>query len=323
MNPYIGNELQLYGVEEYILVGGFKDGVKMLKIKNACGVEMSVCLSRNADITSLSFKGVNLSYLTPNGISHPCYREAPEDGWIKHFMAGFLTTCGYENVGVPCEVDGVKYPLHGSINYVPVESYSSEVNDEEIIVKCIVLDESIFGRKIKRVRTIKLCLNEPKFSIDDEFQNRGDKETPLLILYHFNLGYPLLKEDSVLAIDSSEVVARNKHAQELFESHNEFQKPTPGFEEVVYFHKMKSNIGKASLYSPSEKIGLRMEYDSLKLPFFSQWKMMGVRDYVLGLEPGNVTPEGYAVNKEKGRIKLLKPNEKLSYKIAIELYENN
>ena len=132
MNPYTGNEFQVYGVEEYTLHGGFKEGVKMLRIKNAVGLEMTICLSRNSDIVSLTYKGTNLSFLTPNGVSNPCYREPENDGWIKHFFGGFLTTCGYENVGSACEENGVKYPLHGSINYIPVESYSYEISNNEI-----------------------------------------------------------------------------------------------------------------------------------------------------------------------------------------------
>ena len=63
MNPYIGNEFQLYGVEEYTLHNGYQEGVKMLHAKNGIGLDMTISLDRGGDIVSLSFKGKNVSLL--------------------------------------------------------------------------------------------------------------------------------------------------------------------------------------------------------------------------------------------------------------------
>ena len=49
---------------------------------------------------------------------------------------------------------------------------------------------------------------------------------------------------------------------------------------------------------------------------------MGIRDYVLGLEPGNVNPDGYVINKAKNKLTYLKPEEKLQYKLVINLFDN-
>lgn len=321
MNPYIGNEFQLYGVEEYTLSGGYKDNCKMLHVKNGVGLDMVISLDRNGDIVYLTYKGKNVSYITPNGVRHHSTYIPQGDGWIKNFTAGFLTTCGYENVGSPCIVDGKEYPLHGSINYIPVDSYSYEITDNEIIIKLIVLDEAIFSRKIKRERIITISLKENKFSIEDNFLNRGGEETPLEVLYHMNIGYPLVKEDSIIEINYDSIKARNKHSEEFINDALKLQKPTANFEEMCYFYHMKNNEGEASIYSPSEKFGLRLNYDGSKLGCFTEWKMMGIRDYVVGLEPGNVFPNGYKQNLEDGVIKFLKPDEKLTYKIDVTLFE--
>jgi len=50
MNPYIGNEFQLYGVEEYILQNGKRQGIKILHVKNGLGLELCISLDRAADI---------------------------------------------------------------------------------------------------------------------------------------------------------------------------------------------------------------------------------------------------------------------------------
>lgn len=321
MNPYIGHEFQLFGVEEYTLNGGKREGMKILHIKNGLGLEMCISLNRGGDISSLSLHGKNMSYLCPNGYVHSAYYDDKGIGWLKSFTGGFLTTCGFNNVGNPCQDEDGEYPLHGSINNIPVDSYSYDVVENEYIdVKMIVLDEGIFSRKLKRIRHIKVSLKKNTFDIDDEIINRGDNVTPVLVLYHMNMGYPLLKEDSIVYINSSSVKARNEHAQSDIENCLKMMKPTPQYEEMCYYHKMKT--GKAGIYSPSENIGLMINYDCDSLKEFTEWKMMGVRDYVLGLEPGNVNPDGYVINKQKNLLTYVKPNEKLHYALTIELFDD-
>ena len=322
MNPYIGHEFQLFGVEEYTLNGGRKEGMKILHVKNGLGLDMTISLDRGGDISSLSLHGKNMSYLTPNGYVSSRYYDDKGSGWIKTFTAGFLTTCGFNNVGSPCSDEEGEYPLHGSVNQIPVDSYSYEVLEDKIVIRTVLLDEYIFNRKLKRVRLITIYLNKNEFEIEDEIENRGDNKTPVLCLYHMNMGYPLLKEDSIIFIDSKEVVARNEHAQEGIKEWNKMDKPTPQYEEMCYYHKMKSELGRAGIYSPSENIGLMISYDSTKLKAFTEWKMMGVRDYVLGLEPGNVNADGYVVNKAKNLLTYLAPSEKLNYKLKIQLFDN-
>ena len=42
MNPYIGHEHQISGVEEHRLVGGKGDGMRLFEITNGKGLEMTV-----------------------------------------------------------------------------------------------------------------------------------------------------------------------------------------------------------------------------------------------------------------------------------------
>ena len=52
-----------------------------------------------------------------------------------------------------------------------------------------------------------------------------------------------------------------------------------------------------------------MSYDKKTLPCFTEWKMVGKREYVLGLEPGNCTPDGRDVVRKNGLLKFLEPAE--------------
>ena len=49
MNPYIGHETQLSGVEEHRLVGGKGDGMRLYEATNGKGLELTLSPDRNGD----------------------------------------------------------------------------------------------------------------------------------------------------------------------------------------------------------------------------------------------------------------------------------
>lgn len=154
MNPYIGCESQLYGIEEHRLIGGKGDGMRLLQIRNGHGMELTVSLDRCCDISRLSCDGVNMGYFSPCGYVEPSYYQ-----------------------------------------------------------------------------------------------------------------------------------------------------PT----------------GTDSIYQPKLKKGLTISFDASKLDGFVEWKMMGVRDYMLGLECGNCYPDGRDVMRKTGMLKFLKPGKRKMYEVKIDL----
>ena len=88
--------------------------------------------------------------------------------------------------------------------------------------------------------------------------------------------------------------------------------------ERCYYHKF-DKVGRASIYQPKTGHKLEMEFDEKELDGFVEWKMMGVRDYVLGLECGNCYPDGRDVMRKTGMLKFLEPGAKKEYKVKIKL----
>ena len=64
-----------------------------------------------------------------------------------------------------------------------------------------------------------------------------------------------------------------------------------------------------------------MTYDTKNLPYFTQWKMMGEVEYVLGLEPGNCLPDGRKVMREQGKLEFLAPGAEKVHKITFTFTE--
>lgn len=320
MNPYIGHDSQVYGIEEHRLVGGKGDGMRLLEVNNGKGLELTVSLDRAADISRLRFRGINMSYFSPCGYVAPAYYDCVGGNWLKSFTAGFLTTCGLRAVGSPCVDEGEELPLHGTIANQPAESAYWLEEDGELVVRATVKDEVIFASKLRLMREIRVSLEKNEFTICDTIENTGDTKEPLEILYHMNMGYPLLDEDSVVEIPSVGVTARDDHAAEDIENWMHMIKPEAGYVERCYYHKFEKE-GKASIYQPKLGQGLEITFDAEELDGFVEWKMMGVRDYVLGLECGNCYPDGRDVMRKTGMLKFLEPGEKKTYRVKVKMME--
>lgn len=319
-NPYIGHNLQLSGVEEHRLVGGKGDGMRLLEVRNGLGLAVTVSLDRCADISRLNFKGDNYGYFSPVGYVAPAFYDDKGTGFLKSFTGGFLTTCGLSAVGVPCIDEGEALPLHGTISNTPAEYVSFTEDDEKITINASVNQSVMFSDKLILYRKIICSKVKNVILIEDTIENAGDKKAPCMILYHMNIGYPLLSENSELDIPSIEVKPRNDHAAKDLSTWNQMLKPQRGFVEQCYYHSF-DKYGMARIYNADINKGLKMTFDAKSLNYFVQWKMMGVKDYVLGLEPGNCHPDGRDVMRRDGTLKFLDVNERVTYRLELEMLE--
>lgn len=318
MNPYLGHENQMAYVEEHRLVGGKGDGMRLLELSNGIGLQLTVSADRCCDISRLSFRGINMSYFAPCGYVAPGYYDCVGDGFLKSFTAGFLTTCGLHTVGSPGTDEGEELPLHGRVANLPAEWVRWERDENVLRLEAEVSDAALFARKLTLRRRLEVSLHRNEFTLTDTVRNDGDRREPIEILYHMNMGYPLLDEDSVLEIPSQRVSPRNRHAEEDIAHWMRIEKPQPGYEERCYFHEF-SGEGLAGIFQPKLGVGLKIHFDPRELGCFTEWKMMGVRDYVLGLEPGNCLPIGRAEMRKQGLLKFLQPGESSAYRLRVEM----
>ena len=315
MNKYIGHSSQLCGVREVRAVGGKANGMRLLEVYNGKGLNFTVSLDRCGDIPYLYFNSNSMAYIAPCGLVSPQYYDNNGAGFLKSFTAGFLTTCGLTAVGNPCCDMGENLPLHGNISHVPCEKYSWEIDDKNIKVNILVRDASLFSHKLLLEREIVCSLKKNTLTINDKVTNIDCKETPYMILYHCNMGYPLLSENSILKINSCDVSARNKHSKNEIETWDKMLVPQNNFTEQCYYHSF-SEKPQITLYSPDINTKMEMTYSDDTLDYFTQWKMMGEYEYVLGLEPGNCHPDGRNVMREEGKLKILSPGEALNNQLC-------
>ncbi len=319
---YVGHPSQIAGVEEHRLIGGRGDGMRLLEVRNGLGIHMTLLADRALDIARLSLKGCNYGYFSPSGYVHPSYYDAQGSGFLKSFTAGFLTTCGLTNIGKPSVDQGVQLPLHGTIHATPAESINILETNDLIEIRGIVHHGQMFAEKLVMHRHIKISKVCNSITIHDRIENVGDRETPLMILYHLNIGYPLLSEHTILEVASNKIVPRDVVAQAAANSWCQIEAPQAGFVEQCYYHEIQDGHEAVRLYNPKMNKGLVLSYAQEMLNYFIQWKMLGVKDYVLGLEPANAHVDGRDKMREEGKLQYLQPGTSKEFEVSIHLTES-
>ena len=316
IQKYVGHPSQIYGVEEHRLVGGKGDGMRLFEVKNAAGLALTIVADRCADIYRISLKGDNLGFFSPCGYVAPTYYDDRELGFLKSFTAGFLTTAGLTAVGSPSVDEGQAFGLHGDIGNTPAENIYYTIDKEFIHVHATINASGIFKEKLVLQREIRVSLFENKLKIIDTISNNGDTISPLMYLYHINFGYPLLDENSVLHVSSSKVIPRNERAAEDLATWQEVIPPQKNYIEECYYHSFgDSDAASAGIFNPSINRGLCMHFDPHSLDCLLEWKMMGERDYVLGLEPGNCYADGREAVRKQGKLKFIHPDQEITYSV--------
>ncbi|KXA99206.1 hypothetical protein AKJ41_05815, partial [candidate division MSBL1 archaeon SCGC-AAA259O05] len=176
-------------------------------------------------------------------------------------------------------------------------------------------------------RKIQTALDEKTITLRDKVKNNSFRKTPHRILYHINLGFPLLDSNSELIMDPvrTRSVSGQKAENEL-NKYDEFQDPTKDFEDRTYEHKMRSEENehcKVRLINPDLEngLGLEIRFKKSQLPYLVEWKYLNKGEYVLGLEPANCPFKDKSELREKGELPILGPQESQEYEIEFEVVE--
>jgi hypothetical protein len=328
MLEYVGDFSQLFGIKDYTLSSGKAKGVRAFDINNGSGLEFTVIADRCLDIAGLSFKGTNCSYISKSGIVAPAFYEKDGIEFLRSFFAGFLTTCGLRNAGAPCEENGDQFGLHGRISNTPAEEVNAAVtwkNDlPTMTISGLMREARLFGENLVLRRHISCKYGENKITLHNSIENLGFKKEPLMLLFHFNLGYPLLDEHAELVTSTSKLTARNDVAKEGINEYAQFQPPTAGYVEKVFYHALNSDSkGRTAVALVNKKLGLgvALHFNQSELSNFTQWKQMGQGEYVLGMEPCNCTVDGRVNAREQNTLEYLEPGEIKRFDIEIEIMD--
>jgi hypothetical protein len=325
---YVGDLSQVAGIRMLEWADGAERGLRVADVRTGAGLAFSVLLDRGMDIGPASYKGLPLAWVSPTGWSHPAYYEPQGTGWLRSFGGGLLTGCGLTYLGSPAEEAGESLGLHGRLSHLPAQRVHVDETwqgqDCSFSVEGELRQARALGENLRLRRRISTALGSNLIQLHDTVENLGDTASPLMILYHINLGFPLLDADCLLQAGPHPLEPRDPVAQAGLQDWMRFQAPTPGYAEQAFYHDLPGDeLGWANirLVNPHRRLELRLAFQKAGLPNLVQWKMMGQANYVLGLEPANCHVTGRPQERARGSLQSLQPGEQREFKIEIEILE--
>jgi len=330
----IGDISQLGAIKDYQFTEGLRKGVRAIDLKSPCGIDMTVLADRGLDISYLSYKSVPISWRSAVKETGPAYYESRGLEWLKTFYGGLLTTCGLTYMGAPCVDQGEELGIHGRISNLAAEGVYADgmwVEDDYcMFVQGKIREASVFGSKLELSRRITTWMGKPSVILEDEVENIGSQRSPLMVLYHINIGFPVLDSTSELIEAAAKVWPRDEEAKKGQASFNKFSEPVTGYSEQCFFHDIEADsegFSRIAIVNPAfdqgRGIGIAVKFNKDSLPNLVQWKMMGTDEYVCGIEPANSWVRGRSVERKEGTLRFIEPGQKVKYHIEFDILASN
>lgn len=329
----VGDIGQIARVKPCRLLDGFEDGVHALDFTTGSGLDFTVLPSRGMDISSAHYNGRSLAWRSATTDKHPAFFDTEGEngrGWLRSFYGGLVVTCGLTYAGANGEDEGNFYGIHGRVNNLPASqvSYSGTWDGDEFVLTAQgkMRQATVFGENLELTRTISTRLGSKSLTIHDVVENMGYKTTEHMMLYHINIGYPIVNDNAHIVAPTVKATPRDPDAVEKFDRYRQFQPPEAGYRETVYFHEMRRDTDgtvTAAIVNPDEPLGgdqgmgVYCTYRPDQLPNFIEWKMMDAGTYVVGMEPANCLVMGRAHDRKAGTLQFLEPGEAREYTLEL------
>ena len=271
MNAKISNFSQVASLRRYTMTEGREQGLDVIDCDNG-NLRFLLNVSKACDVMQLYHKGQNVSFVSKNGFTK---RETP---FLQRFEGGMLYTCGLDSVGGR---DG--YELHGSFHNTPAQILRAECDENGITVEALIRNTALFGQNLVMKRTVTAAIGGDSITVQDTLVNEGFCDAAYCLLYHINVGYPMLDEGAKIEADVQKCVPRTPWSQQNEDKAFSVIAPQAVTEETCYF--LTLGAPKAALVN--EKLGkkLTVTYSGETLPHFVEWNSAVSGDYAVGLEP--------------------------------------
>lgn len=325
------DERQFGRIDEYTLA----PGGRRVRITAAEGYDVELLPDRGLDLGSVSYQGIPLGFVTPAVLTAP----PPDgtDGFARRFGAGLLTTCGLDYFGPPSRDDGQDLPQHGRASELPAANVRSETGWREgaltLSVQGRMRQWRLFGEDLVWDRTVRTAVGCDTLTISDTITNAGPASWPHMLLYHCNIGHPILDEGSTVSIrhtgsrreDPAAQIGpepRDGAAAAGLHSWDRFGAPQRDFAEQVFRHTLDPSADLAEIVVTNPNLGLcvAIAVDPRQLSWAYQWTMTGQGTYVLGIEPANCPViTGRTDARAQGVLPLLGPGESRRYDLTFRV----
>jgi len=329
----VGDLTQVAGVTPYVLSDGPERGVRALEFYNGGGLRFTVLADRGFDIGPAEYAGVPIAWRSVTGALAPSFYEKEGLGWLRGFHGGLLAGVGLATGGAPSEDQGKQYGLHGRLSYLPARcvSYGAEWQGDEYVLwaKGKVRDVAVYDEQLELTRTITTKAGNHSLLVEDEVENIGFEPAGHIIVYHMNLGFPVVDDESEVLAPALSKTPNNPVPEGAMEKSHRIGPPVHGFPEEVYIMDLAADAaGKVTVavvnraFDNGQGLGVSFTWRKDQLPWFWEWKQIAEGMYVIGIEPANCGPKGRGPERAAGHLPILEPGDRRRYSVEISVLKS-
>jgi hypothetical protein len=334
---------QFAGVRLMTLGDGVERGVRLLEFRTGSGLRFTVLVDRAMDIADCEHNGRAIGWHSPTGFRNPGLHDGEAEdglGWLRSF-SGLINTCGLDHMLGKTEesAEHYNYPyrskvihgIHGRISAIPARltGYGESWEGDECTLWCegVIQQATVFGEDLHLIRRIEAKLGGNEILLKDRVVNHGFSPTPHMLLYHIDVGYPVLAEGSRYLAPIREVVWA-AHAGEDYRKqgvgYRELAGPRAPFREQVWQFDMaadKEGRVPVALVNDALGFGLLVETRKAEFPAFLQWQNLQSGHYTLGIEPSTNHVPGRHFARERDELIILDHGEERRYTTRLEVLD--
>lgn len=339
---HAGTLSQFAGVRLMTLGDGVERGVRVLEFRTGTGLRFTVLADRAFDIADCDYKGAAIGWQSPTGFRHPGLHDYEGEGglgWLRSF-SGLLNTCGLDHILSPHTEDAthygypyrktVEHAIHGRVSTIPgrLVGYGEEWRGDECTLWCegVVQQAAVFAEDLHLIRRIEASVGGNEIVLRDRVVNHGFSRTSHMLLYHIDIGHPLLSEGSryIAPILHTPWAAHADAYRAQSVGYRTMPGPRVQFREQVWEHWMGADTeGSVPVAVANDALGLGflVETNKREFPCHYQWQNFQAGHYTLGIEPSTNHILGKPFAKERGELILLEHGEERTYTTRLSILD--
>jgi len=309
--------------------GGKAMGMEILTIDTGT-IKVVVLPDRGLGIWKCWSNDTEFGWQSPvDGPVHPSLVPVMDSsgiGWLEGFDE-LLVRCGLHSNGAPEFTPGgaLKFPLHGRIANLPASRVEIAVDAREGVLDVLgtVTEARFLVYSLQLQTKIRFRAGSSVIEITDTVTNPGSLPTSMQLLYHINIGQPVVEAGSRIHTNAKTICPRDTTAAKAIESWDRCEGPESGFSEQVYFMQAaadSSHWSEAMIASANQANGLSVQFCTRTLPYLNLWKnTAAVEDgYVIGLEPATGFPNVKSFEEKNKRVVTLAGGESRVFRLKLE-----
>jgi hypothetical protein len=235
-----------------------------------------------------------------------------------------MTTCGLDHIRQPETVSvgdqplnpsrQIFQPLHGLYGTQPARLIGSGCDEDGprplLWCEAEVRQVFIFGTCLSLRRRYECLVGAPGFTVSDRVRNIGPTPAPHFVLYHINLGYPLIDDGSAVMLPDGAEVWRLGDGDPL----TPFGPPVPEQTRALGLYRWPAgNPRPVASVAAASGLRIGISVDATQLPFCQVLRIPSTGHYGLSIEPCSTSSRTRREADERGETRILRPGEEVRY----------